>query len=257
MPQMQLLDVSEDPREWTGKYGTNHSFKIWFGDGSEAEITCKPENSSKVLTMLKEQKGKSSDTWEVADGGTFPSGDKKPLRVTNYPGKPSGDFRGGSSGGGSGRRGPSPDERVEMSIGGASHDAATVIASLVRTGYFGEKPNPDELLLTIEAITHGIVEANRRIKTKLSPPTPAGSDAGPGPAPAALPSDATATTDGDSPADKAAAARSTAIAAYGSIVALKDAYEQYFGTDKPVQQMTPEELDALLLYRQESLDGTT
>lgn len=77
--------IKESPREWTGRNGTMHSVEGEFEDGSNFEVTCKPENSAGRITELRALTGKL-EQYEVEPKKDYNG--RKQWHLKSWPGKP-------------------------------------------------------------------------------------------------------------------------------------------------------------------------
>lgn len=88
-----IQSVKPEPRVYPTKYGDVASFSVTFTDDTRAEVTCKNENAARTLERLQGLVGVEA-TYVLQDQGYFESGDAKPQKVTEYPGKPGGTIPG-------------------------------------------------------------------------------------------------------------------------------------------------------------------
>jgi hypothetical protein len=85
-----------ETREWDGKHGRACAIPVIFTDGTRAEYQTKPDSQEKRRDELLRCIGIEGD-FILEDAGTFPSGDPKPQKLKDYPGKPSGQADSGAA----------------------------------------------------------------------------------------------------------------------------------------------------------------
>lgn len=95
---LTIQSVNQNPRLYPTKFGDMASFGVTFTDGTRAEVTCKSENRDRTLERLNGLVGTAAE-YVLQDQGYFESGDAKPQKVTDYPGKPGGTIPGSESNG--------------------------------------------------------------------------------------------------------------------------------------------------------------
>jgi hypothetical protein len=125
-----ITQVVDEPRKWKGQHGDMFTLSVTFEDGDLGDVnTNKAERVVEIVSALKALVGKPSE-FELQDGGKWPSGDQKPWRIKDYPGKPGGSWQGGSAPSGGGRK-SSPEDRSSIEAQVAAKIAGEVAVQTV------------------------------------------------------------------------------------------------------------------------------
>ena len=98
MPEMTLKWVGQEAREYDTQHGRKAAIRLKLDD-TDAELTTNADKVADRLTKLNALIDKPGE-WLLKEQGTFSSGDPKPLKVVEWPGKPQGQYQGNGSGGG-------------------------------------------------------------------------------------------------------------------------------------------------------------